>query len=407
MTQMAGTSSQHEQRSLFRPRLAMWTFNIIFWPLIILFLLAWWLLPVWQPLFVVRYSPWIGPAFRAAVEIDEKTEFINRKDDFGDAFYTCICDALQSESEKVRKYANQYIESDIRDPRIVPGLLPRLKETNANTLYGNLLLLTKYDAPSIYQPIIDNLPRIYDDYSKGEIFYLMGQHENPQYYSFIEKLFVKPISPREITFKAMALHRKNDKETLGILRQGIGVIYNQFNIDIINKALLDTRIDGLDDMIAELLESPYAKERLCGMDVAFYKRDNRYIASLIKLLSDPIPDLRTRVIRNASLYNDEQIRNALKAIAINETENEIAVAAIRSFRNRPEWCTDLLLFMELPQPERRLAAIQSIRHESKFTSEQIRQIRLLLKDKDYRVGYACHSIDYILNHIDKELNSKP
>lgn len=93
---------------------------------------SWLLLPRWCPAQVVRWSPWVDPAFRAVVaDADCWSEWVDRVQAWGPAATPVLLRGLSSPDVQARMRSSASI-AETRDRRAVPALIAALDDSDGS-----------------------------------------------------------------------------------------------------------------------------------------------------------------------------------------------------------------------------------------------------------------------------------
>lgn len=261
--------------------------------LMVALVVAWFVLPRVAPAFVVDKSPWIGPAFEAAVHGGLESEFRARLPEWGDGVVPAMCARLGSRDAKRRKFAVEILGVR-KDPRSVEPLIAALSEPEMEVLPRVMEALGNLRDQRASLPMLKEIHRVakYDGYVVRAAVFTVGNLAHPDLFDQVTATLLLPSQPAPLqALGCKALHGSADPRALTLLEERLGKsrysLWRSMDTDLAGEALGQSKQPGALAIIRRGLADGDADRRFGAVVAATYNTDASLLEPLLALAADP------------------------------------------------------------------------------------------------------------------------
>ncbi len=357
-----------ERAFKIRPGFVVWFLAGLGWLLIIAGGVLWWGLPRWVPDVVVEESPWLGPAFEAAVH-DSSIEknLMDRLPEWGDQVVPFMCSVATSGGDlKRRLMAVRALSKN--DPRAMPTLLALLNDPNDEIIQGALYGLWGLKDPAIVQPVLDLLLRSSPEVAKLAAHLLASRPQHVPFDLVSTTLLNVPRDDHQM-LGCIVLSGGTDPRVIPALVERLGRFRTGY-LDEAGYCLAQLELPGTTEAIATALTDPDPRRRYGAVTAAWWpghKVDrSALLQPLLPLIADPEVEVRTHAVGALRNFPDDAAITALRSTVA--AGGPLASAAVVSLiQNRsPAAFPVALSFIDHPDADVRKRLIRSARAFSRI-----------------------------------------
>ncbi len=352
-----------------RPVFLLWFLAVLGWLVIIASGVLWWGLPRWAPDVVVVESPWLGPAFEAAMHDNglEKS-FRDRLPEWGDQVVPFMCSVATSGGDlKRRQLALRSLHPE-NDPRATPTLLALLNDPDDKIIHHALYELSSLNDPAIVQPVLDLLLRSSPDVAKSAAG-LLAERPQDVPFELVSTILLHASRDDHQMLGCIVLSGGTDPRVIPALVERLG----RFRLgrhDAAGYCLAQLELPGTTEAIAAALTDPDPRRRYGAVTAAWWpnpKTDrSALLQPLLRLIADPEVEVRTSAVGALRNFSDDAAISALRSTVAGG--GPPAVMAVESLiQNRsPTALPTLLSFIDHPDAEVRKKLIRLVRSFSRI-----------------------------------------
>jgi HEAT repeat protein len=371
-----------------RPVFLLWFLAVVGWLLIVAGFVLWWGLPRWEPDLVVEESPWLGPAFEAAVHdsaIEHK--FRDRLPEWGDQVVPFMCSVAASGGDLKRRRLALSTLSEFTDPREIPYLVPLLRDPDDTIVQHTLYALWGHKDRDLAQPLLDALPHLSPDRAAQAAGILAHIPDSVPF----EAVSTTLLAARRTDLQALGcvvLIGSTDPRTLQALLERLGR-FTTDRTDWAGYALGESQLPGVTAAIATALADPDPQRRRGAVIAVQWRQDHPEHATLLEpllqLSRESGADIQQQVLRAlAGFPNDTAVAALRTAI---EAGGPLAITAVDNLdRNRaPSAKPTMVACLGHPEVAVRKRLLSRLRYQTLPADIDKRAILALLYDQDTEV----------------------
>ena len=360
-------------------------------------------MPRWASAFVVDKSPWIGPAFEAAVHGGLESEFRARLDQWGDAVVPAMCSRLGSREAKWRKFAVDIL-SRRKDPRSVEPLIAALSEPEPELLLSVMKALGNLRDHRASAPMLKEIRRVakHDGYLARAAAFTVGNLAHPDLFDQVSATLLAPSQPAPLqALGCMALHGSADPRALTVLDERLGKssysLWRSSDSDLAGEALGQSRQPGALAIIRRCLADGDADRRFGAVIAATYNKDGSLLESLLALTVDP--DVKTaRVLCQAlAKHPTESAVAALGRLVEKSGEVSGFAASALGLNKSLAAVPALVSLLAHPTAGIRIKAINSLCRSTNPSPATIEALMRMADDPEFKVVLALKSAAFNYN----------
>lgn len=348
-------------------------------------------LPHWAPDIVMVGSPWIGPAFDAAVIHDRGGDFRKRLDDWGDAVVPAMCSALGSRDPKRRRLAAQVLTVK-KDPRSVEALIAALADTDPDVLSEVARALSEIGDQRASAPLVAALPRIREYYVAVGVAEEIGKMAHPDLFAQVSVTLLASSQGDMQALGCLALHGSGDPRALAVLDARLGkAVYRK--TDMAGWALGLSRQPAALEVIRQALADGDPDRRwgaAIGASMAAAKKpDGSLLDLLLPLTKDPDERIRRAVALVLAAYPQDASITALGEMIAAGGESGRAAANSLGANRSQKAVTMMVSHLSHPEGPIRQRLVRNLCYKSTLLSpSDTEAILRLALDPDPKVVTA-------------------
>lgn len=365
--------------------------------LMVVLVVAWFVLPRWAPAFVVDKSPWIGPAFEAAVHGELESEFRARLVEWGDGVVPAMCARLGSRDVKRRKFAIEILKHH-KDPRSVEPLIAALSEPEMEVLPRVMEALGNLRDQRASAPMLKEIHRVakYDGYVVRAAAFIVGNLAHPDLFDQVSATLLLPSQPAPLqALGCLALHGSADPRALTLLEERLGKasypLWRSMDTDLAGEALGQSKQPGALAIIRRGLADGDADRRFGAVVAATYNTDASLLEPLLALAIDP--DAKTARVLCQALAKHPAEPAVAAMVRMVEKGGEISGFAVSALGRNKSSAAVPALVSQLSHPESRIRSkvIDSLCLAADANPALIEVLMKMADDPDPKVALALKS----------------